>query len=75
MSTDEEMCALKRQCVNLLFSCPLSRRDSACPFADARTHRDIVARVHWLRQRTAVELRKFVVHHRNCCQQPSGRQP
>lgn len=72
MSTDEEMCALKRQCVELLFSCPLDRHDAGCPFAAIRTRRDILTRVAWLKQRTMGELRKFAAYHRGCSRNGRG---
>lgn len=71
MSRHEEMCALKRQCVDLVLACPFNRRDAACPFAEVRTHRDILTRVAWLKQRTVTEMRKFLVRHAACSQ--SGR--
>jgi hypothetical protein len=72
MSTDEEVCALKRQCVELLLSCPLDRHDAGCPFAAIRTRRDILTRVAWLKHRTMGELRKFADHHSECARHGRG---
>lgn len=59
---------LKRQCVELLFECPAQRCDALCPFMQIRTQEDILVRVHWLKGKTASELRDLVALHTACSQ-------
>jgi hypothetical protein len=63
--TDDEAMELKKQCVNLLFDCPLNRCQPACPFSKARKQ-DVVERVNWLKGLSLSELKGLAAHHGQC---------
>jgi hypothetical protein len=72
MLTDEEMIDLKSQCVTPLLNCPRGKSHADCPFAPIR-RMEIVESIHWLKQRSAQELRVLLAHHRECSTQLASR--
>lgn len=68
MTTDNEMISLKSRCITPLLQCPRRKSLADCPFAPFRKM-EIVESVHWLKHRSAAELRALLAHHRNCARE------
>ncbi len=65
METENDLVELRKQCVNVLFSCPRGRYLDTCPLRKVRMT-GVAQQVIWLKTRNAEELRRILAHHAAC---------